>query len=198
MVVRLVCGYMGHGKDTLWSDFQDPSLFADRWMVLRNPSINNVFVVEPVARLAFADNLKLSFIADSNLDLSLDEFNQIKDQATDNGWTWREHLIRYSQQFPPGHWTRNILPSITDGVMITDFRQEQEWEHISLLWSVVTIRVFRTAAPIPDIPSEHYLDRFSTDFVVLPRQQWNLEYQGLIEILPHYQGYLPCPILLQE
>jgi len=205
----LVCGYRGTGKDTLYKQFINQLEF--NWIILKHPKINKRFIIKPSGQLSFAAKLKQEVLTYLGLPSSFDieQFKnntlQTIEQVTglfinvdiDKTRTLRDYFIDYGEtkrlQYPY-HWCQQTLENINpkDDYMITDWRFKAEYDFINNLgYPINTIRVYRHDVHIPPlISSEHDLDYFQTDFVLIPRFNYELEIKSLLNVFPQYQDYI--------
>lgn len=90
--------------------------------------------------------------------------------------------------------TENLDPTQT--YMVTDWRFPNELNyikrHLSDKFNIVTIRVFRSAVPIPTIEMEHLLDKMNTDYILVLLEGFSHELAKLHEYFPQYRNYTIC------
>lgn len=188
----LVSGYLRTGKDSLYLDFKGSRKF--RWLIYRRPKITKQFIIDDtVQRVAFADSLKretkrqypqLNLYNDSSKDTPIQDLQ---------GLTPRDLYIKIAKEkrdIDPDYWVKESHKNFPRGsVMVTDHRYPNEYEYLHRLYpDITTIRVFRKEVPIPPftMTSEHQLDNFYTDFVLVSSEE---DFVELTNILPQYSTY---------
>ena len=211
--VILLCGYRRTGKDTFFvklSDNKQDNLFL--WKIYKDPtSSRNTFDSSlKYIRTAFADSLKQdevpaiygipTFVSD--LDKDLKQFIHYKTgelvSARDIYIEWG--TIRRASD--PDYWCKAAFkrPSLEETVdsstccVVTDWRFHNEATYMLNTYNdVLTVRLYRSDIPEPDvtIESEHSLDNYRTDFLLL-RDNMEGEYEKVIEKFPQYAGYVSC------
>ena len=97
------------------------------------------------------------------------------------------------EEFRSRHPTKCVKAALLgvnmlEEVVITDWKYPDEKEYIkSLKFSeVVTWRLFCSTVPIPDDRTEHVLDTFPTEFLVVRDQE---EFRKALEAFPQYENY---------
>ncbi len=116
----------------------------------------------------------------------------------------RNHYVRYADyqlKLNTNHFVQQVVNQIVSdknisSIVITDWRHVHEYEFIKqyieqhhLPWKIVTIRLFREEVPIPDASekSEHNLDNFQTDQVLVSKQTTHIS--SLRALLPNACQY---------
>lgn len=211
MVVYLICGFKRTGKNALADElvytrspqangFSGKSFLDVSWKVLRNPnkSIHGIIKTKPEC-VSFAGEVKREVMGALGLDSEFD-LEKNKDVYLVEGKPIRQHLIDYAESKKVNdkyYWStlafKNIDIKETD-VVVSDWRFMSEFEYVSKLnTDIVTIRVFRKDVPIPDknINSEHELDSFKTDYVLIPLFDTEKEIGSLLDVFPQYADYIP-------
>lgn len=215
MVIILLCGYRRTGKDTLYTilsnkfNNQDEIAITNKfkWKIYKHPNkINEQFsdASKKYKRVAFADLLKNevssiygipSIIPDSEKDIK--QFKHFKTgdfvSARDIYVEWG--LIRRSGDI--NYWSKAVINLMEkeNNYIITDWRYRNESDYIlnAGVNNVLTVRMYRSDVPEPDITieSEHNLDNYQTDFLLL-RDDIEGEYKKIVKKFPQYQGYIQC------
>lgn len=208
-IIYLVCGYRRTGKDTLYdilSGAQISGLF--KWRVYKNASnqYNLRSISSKYERTAFANALKEEVsevyniplvISDADKDIKqfvhykTGEVVSARDIYIEWGTIRREQDINYwckKALNPYLHPRENPTTSVT-----TDWRFPNELQYAqSMFEDVVTIRVYRSDIPEPDldIASEHSLDDYVTDYLLI-RDGLDGEFEKTIQRFPQYASYVP-------
>ncbi len=113
-------------------------------------------------------------------------------------WIYHATMMRMCN---PDHWTIEAMETLQFlnpflPVAVTDFRFPNEvdcWQRRQ--GAVVTCRVFRSEVPIApaEVLSEHSLDNYETDLVLIPRDNFYRELIALLERFPFYENYTTIP-----
>lgn len=207
-------GYTGTGKDVFFSDIQQHKLGWTaqldtplvRWRVYCDSSrrfdalgwVDRLCNMpkESIYRLAFADKLK----EDVHQRLGLVSAQSMRPNAKDvfvvDGLTLRQHYIKRAKEVrdsDPTFYARmawetrqQILQDDPEAVFIvTDHRYANEVP----TWDVVSIRLFRSAVPVPaaDNESERSLDTHTSDLLLVPDDK--VEWKQAIKQFPQYRHY---------
>ena len=207
--ICLITGYKGSGKDTLYKSYVNNdtrikwAVYQNQWKQVSFPNIN-------AKRLAFADEVKKlvyqKLVEEGILNKEVNPLDDsLKEKVLKTGKTFRDYCIELSMGTTFGRsmdkdvWVKKVYQEMLDDVstgnafVITDWRFQNEKEF--LLYknnvSLTTVRVFRRCVPIPSIDdkTEHDLDRLRTDFLVLPGEDTESEYEAATKIFPQYLGY---------
>src|SRR5579871_6294520 len=218
--ILLTCGYTKTGKDTLFRNISGLSDNKHKYALFRSSKDikldNNFlkFISEKTKRIGFADQIK----RDVNYELlgtyNPFAFDAFKDslKVTKKGVPWasemktlRQYYIDHGcnmRKIDPDHWVKEAEKCIGDNTLIniTDFRFPNECEYFvkkSEKYRVTTVRIFRSSVDVPNInePSEHSLDQFVTDYVVISGQDQetiNDEFNKLVKQFPQYADYAEC------
>lgn len=113
-------------------------------------------------------------------------------------WVYHATMMR---MYNPHHWVAEAMETLNSldnsrPVTVTDFRFPNEVEY----WErhqgpVVTCRVFRSEVPIApqEVASEHSLDEYETDLVLIPKENFYVELNALLERFPFYENYTAIP-----
>lgn len=187
------------------------------WQIYKNPNHQNIsFNNEKYQRIAFADTLKEEasevygipkYIDDEDKDIKQFVHYKTKElvSARDIYIEWGAY--RKSQNI--NYWCQLALSSVPLNIqnfnikstnrgtydvnyVITDFRFEHEADYSKSNYdNVITIRVYRSDVPIPDknIDSEHNLDKYSTEFLLVTDDN---EFKKALELFPQYTNYIKC------
>lgn len=194
-MIYLVAGYKGSGKDTLYLQVSGKKQF--NWMIYRRPGSKKLDFLPNIKRVAFADPLKRTVIEylqkhyDSNITLEYCESH--KEDKVYDGKSYRDYCIeegRVKREININHWCELALLDYdsSKNYMITDFRFTNEYDYSSSIDKCITIRVYRSCVPIPDkhIESEHALDNFETDYLLVLSED---EFRESIKLFPQYKFY---------
>lgn len=200
----MICGYKGSGKDTLYQDVNEHRVHV-RWNIYYSPHNNNTrrdVFQETYKRVSFADRLKLHTIHKYNLDDDIQ-----KDTYIDRlGCTFRQLVItegRSSTRANPYIWTERALYEYNNTsnipIFITDWRFDHEYHYLMNTWipayrshaRVATARVVRLNVPIPEPndKSEHFLDHWSTDYLIISKKD---DLHDVVKFFPQYCDYIRC------
>lgn len=209
--IILVCGYRRTGKDQLYDILARQSMPERfKWRVYKHPScINETFDLSRThVRIAFADVLKReaseqykipAVVSDAEKDIK--QFNHYQTgemvSARDIYIEWGS--IRRAQD--PNYWCKVALNPIRDlqdiTAVITDWRFRNEARYtLNTFKRVTTVRVYRSDVPEPpaDIESEHDLDAYKTDFLLI-RDDKPDEFAKAVEHFPQYREHVACETL---
>jgi len=193
---RIVCGYRGTGKDSLYKQFNHNQPWG--WLVLADPNITTPFIVESITRIGLADQLKKDVL--QQLDLPLDfDIDAHKDTLVIQGKLLRSHFIDHGadmRNVDQNYWCIQAFDrrNLSYPHMVTDWRFPNELRYVEALLASqrmqppTTIRVFRKKVPIPaaNIESEHSLDAVMTNFVLISNIE---DYSALLERFPQYRNH---------
>lgn len=206
--------YCRTGKDTFLRILAGGKVFKQfRWRVYRSPNRSNASLTYKNGstiynRIAFADSLKREasdkygiplFIPDSDKDIK-----QFKHYKTGELVSARDIYIEWGKirrAEDPDYWCRDALSSIKliedVAYVITDCRFTNEIDYTCKHFSdVVTVRLYCSDVPEPplDIESEHNLDNYQTDLLLLPDEVEG-EFDRAVKRFPQYQGYQPDELI---
>jgi hypothetical protein len=208
MTIIMVCGYRRTGKDSLYGTLSGAKN-AQRWRIYRNP--NNVKPSFPprhntkCVRVAFADKLKEE--CQTYYQLPLDIKDEEKDTkryihpATCQSISARDIYIEWAavrRNEDPEYWCKQVLSGATFPhicYIITDWRYNNEVDYVTHGRNdVVTVRVFRTAVPIPStsVTSEHELDQYRTDVLLIGMDD---DFAHALVQFPQYEDYVYCGMI---
>lgn len=209
--VILICGYRRTGKDTFFTKLSSNTNDLFHWRIYKHPNTLNLYIDHTLTyqRTAFADALKEEasiiygipiIIPDADKDIKQFIHYQTRElvSARDIHIEWG--AIRRSED--PDYWCkeafkRAALSSNDSCCAVTDWRFTNEAGYtLDNYDNVLTVRLYRSDVPVPDssIQSEHDLDNYRTDFLLL-RDDVDGEYEKAIERFPQYIGYVPCESL---
>lgn len=167
------------------------------------------------SRISFADLLKEEVIeiysipeiynTDDSKDIPITEFEidneldtKMKGMDLESPYSFRDFCIYHAKirrDEDSEYWIKKSLVNFTDycNNMVTDFRYPNEEQYLKSLEdvNVITIRVFRSCIEIPpqNMISEHQLDDFTTDYVLVPYKNTKHEIEKLKEKFPQYADY---------
>jgi hypothetical protein len=163
MIILLISGYAGSGKDT----------FADYLVDMLE---TKGFYYD---RFAFANKVKeeVSTIYKIPLSNFYTQTGKNSIVSTSEGdKTCRQLLIEYSAQmklnFGNDYWAKLVCNEIStskDFILLTDWRYNAEYDTIKSYFSdqtIITVRVFNPHVVVSDDSSEHELDSKSFDYVI--------------------------------
>lgn len=206
--VILVCGYKRTGKDTLMSILAGTTS-RFHWRIYKHPSaLQKRFDHEIYIRTAFADALKREAgieygipleVPDSDKDSKLYVHYQTGElvSARDIYIEWGS--IRRSQDID--YWCKAAFNTIKSddnaAYVVTDWRFSNEGNYVTRAFpSVITVRVYRSDVPEPDanIESEHQLDYYQTDFLLLS-DGVDGEFERAVQKFPQYANYVECEVI---
>jgi len=182
-MIILICGYRRTGKDTLYEILKGNNSFV--WRVYSK----NVLNIYPKAiQKSFALELKRyvskkysipEYIPDNEKDLKIYDGKSARDLYIFEGERKRSKNINY--------WCDRLNLDDDKDYVITDLRYRNEVNYFKNK-EHVTIRVFRSDVEIPDkdIDSEHDLDGFKTDYLLVTSKE---EFKKCLEIFPQYSDY---------
>lgn len=182
-----VCGYRGHGKDTLCRTLKNMVSFKNPQFethIFHGPRRDNLMcrlLRRPrIVRFASADTIKHQMCR--TYGMSYSELDMRKDdRITNSDLTHRDVMISVANRFlsiDKFCFIKRIEQCEIDDqttVVVTDLRMSHEHEYLQKFSTekgleYVTIRVFRPDVLIPPIndPTEHGLDHLVTDYFVGP------------------------------
>lgn len=216
--VILTCGYRRTGKDTFFTKLigDKDNLFS--WRVYKHPTAidKQIDLLLSYKRIAFADSLKEEaaskykipvIIPDAEKDVKqfihyqTQKLVSSRDIHIEWGALRRLEDIDYwcKQGFKSyiNNKSTDFNQKITEGLVVTDWRFHNESEYaFRNFHNVYTIRLYRSDIIEPDITisSEHDLDNYLTDFLLL-RDDIPNEYEKALEKFPQYKGYIPCELI---
>jgi hypothetical protein len=202
-IVYLVCGFKGTGKDTLYSNLAAGQDI--RFAVYLNPAYSALrFPGNAIERKSFADPLKDAVCRENKLDRKTMESKK-EDIIPALGKSFRDLCIEEAAKQRAKDidiycklTLGNELKS--DQTMVTDWRYKSEYEYTRrrLSCCCVTMRVWRRSVPEPaiNITSEHDLDDFVCDFVLVPEG----EFADLCKRFPAYAKHqrVKFPVILSS
>lgn len=185
MSLIAVCGYRGHGKDTLYQSLK--SIVESRTPkydahIFHRPETSHLMSVirtrKRVTRFASADVIKHQMC--NIYQLTYDELERRKDTLIDDSsQTYRDVMklvARTNLNNDRYCYVKEIEKCEVDAataLVVTDLRMRHEHDYLKTFarsrgLDFITVRVFRTDAPIPpkDDMTEHGLDDLVTDYFV--------------------------------
>jgi hypothetical protein len=181
-MVIFITGYRRMGKDTLYKQLCGKIPF--NWIIYRYKDVSKTFPpIKSYKRVAFADELKREVIEYYKLPYTLEEVEKIKDERILYTLTFRDLCIELSKEkrkLDTNYWINKVRNLVDDNTIITDWRYPNEL-YINDS-NTITIRVHRHNVPIPDlsIESEHALDGYKTDFLLVDKDDVVRLYDGYI------------------
>jgi len=196
MTLRLITAYTRTGKDTFVDQVNGQLDYIHPWIVFTHPNkpmddYKEIFA--PGNKLSFAASLKKTVVQNLGLPEDFDvEAN--KDTYMIEGKLLRQHLIEYAfqmRQIDQAFFVKEALRDMNGDCIVSDFRFIDEYEFIAahVKVPVTTIRLFRSSVevPPPHIISEHDLDEFETDVLLVSSDQ---SYDIACDHFPQYRSYV--------
>ena len=200
--MRIICGYRLTGKDTLYNQL---NCFGDvpfNWLIYYKDidKLKKLMGVGP--RLAFADRLKQDVQGQLKEAGIVFNYEAEKDTRT---FLYRGQPITYRQMCidhglamrnkDKDYWCRIVTEQVnSSNAIITDFRFPNEYTFVQQYANdnklpLLSIRVFRKEVPIPPVnePSEHSLDSFQTDLLLVRDKA---DFIKACELFPQYRDYI--------
>lgn len=194
----LLCGYRGTGKDT----FVDEILFREEnWCIYGKEGSNYEEVYKMRSRLGLADSVKKQVAQQLGLPFSISQVDKLKDVMVISGKKLREWINEYTTKKAMEdkfYWEKMAMKLVEEDrendneYIISDFRYRRTYEFFSdNKGGVLTARLFRADNNIPDKKekTEHILDDFTTDFLLVPRENSEEHFNKCIKILSQYNDY---------
>jgi len=197
----MICGYKRTGKDTFARDLRAGNFAGHEWTIYarRSTPASRLTEFAGAESVAFADALRRGVYG--SLDLPSDyDYEVHKDQPIkqDPGVTVRDCMIALGDMgrtIDGAHWVKRALlekPSRKGGeIIFTDFRFPAEYYSVrdGAGIDVVVVRLFRSEIPVPPagISSEHDLDAFETDFLLVRSEE---EFSRAVKIFRQYANYV--------
>lgn len=183
----LLCGYLGSGKDTVFSDIASGD-FDKRWIVYSTGGKS--FDVNDCVRVALADMLKKYTLSKYNLDPNIQKTDLVGENRT-----YRDLLIHeatLAKQSNINVWCELACESISapNHTIITDWRHRHEYEYLNKKYDgVESARVWRFVVDEPPLSmtSEHDLDNVVTDYLILTRES---DFVHAVARFPQYKGFV--------
>jgi hypothetical protein len=210
--IFLVAGYRRTGKDMLFNILSNPDDSTSRfkWRVYKHP--DNEWMEfrgdGEYQRLAFADQLKREASLQYGIPLVVSDAEKDRKQfihyQTGAQVSARDIYIEWGavrRAENPNYWCAAAAKQVTDPNMkyvVTDWRYRNESRYIiKTLPYVVTVRVYRSEVPEPDltIESEHDLDAETTHTLLLREDDHEKEFVAAVKRFPQYQDFVPCETL---
>lgn len=218
----LLCGYRGTGKDTFYTNLCTSGNIHDQYAFYSaadmarpvDPVKNFLYAIAPQAlnqpqyqRVAFADALKVEIMKRYNIPaepMGLEEKNKIQFKNENNkDVSFRDLCIHWAlvrRSEDPDYWAKKALEPLKGStkVVFTDWRFLNEYSVVKEKYpQVITARIFRSGVEIPNesIKSEHELDDFTTDILILPKNvnstlaEVNASLEGAIAQFPQYKNF---------
>lgn len=189
MQVLLLTGYKNSGKDTF---FTNRFSLNEKYIILgRDKNTTFPEIKETSVRLSWAENVR-KLVA-----LDYPQFNGLNyDQCKDDpkyaidGKTWRDIINEYTHRYPKSHWVDISMDEIynNEQTIITDFRYPEMYTRLCTFIDpskIISCRIFRDV-PIGTDENEHFLDNFTTDFILLTDSN---DIPKLIQLFPQYSNF---------
>jgi hypothetical protein len=194
----LLCGYRGTGKDT----FVDELLFRqENWAIYgKEEGVNYEEVYRIRSKLGLADSVKKQVAQQLGLPLSISQIDKLKDVMVISGKKLREWINEYTTKKAMEdkfYWENMAMKLIDEDkddneYVISDFRYRRTYDFFSdNKGGVITARLFRSDNTVPDKKekTEHILDDFITDFLLVPNVNTEEHFNKCIQILPQYNDF---------
>lgn len=206
----IVAGYTKTGKDTLFSDIIAGVNIGEKWAIYSRPTPQPPLEFSrEMIRLSSADALKREIRQELDIDIDMEKYKEtplmdvpelVSNPKCQTKESYRDKLIARAKQRrdeDPTYWIKSAMAYYdpTKPHMITDWRYLNEYEHVATIVIPTSIRLFRSAVPIPpprDViggDSEHALDNVLTDYLFVPSEQ---DFKCAVEAFPQYKDYVRC------
>lgn len=208
--ITLVCGYRRTGKDMLFNILSNPDESSSRfkWRIYKHPDkLDKTFksANTKYMRTSFADALKREASAQYGIPLSISDADKDKRQfthySTGETVSARDIYIEWGairREQDLNYWCKSALAVVpndrTANCVVTDWRFRNEAIYaLNTFNNVITVRIYRSDVPEPamDIESEHNLDTYTTDFLLL-RDKDDEEFIKAVRRFPQYANYIAC------
>ncbi len=194
--ILMNCGYKRTGKDTLKDILDGNNVNKYKFFVYGTHEKNMVDIRKQYTKLSFAEPLKSEVhrifnipfeINDVNKDIKMFKLpNEQIVSARDLYQIWGEHKKTHDMN----HWAKLLKNKIKDeNYYISDWRFINEYVFMKNIDAdIITTRIFRNSVKIPkyENKSEHELDNFTTDFLIVSDE---LDFQAAIRVFPQYSNY---------
>ena len=197
-MLTLVAGASKSGKTTL------PFLYNSKkpWnYAVYSANINKNLIVSRTHELKIAKSVRKELDIETNYNEK--EYEKIKDEQICNPYTYRDLLENHSYYqrrrnpfyFIEKCYRKNLCGNETMNIMITDFRFPEEFKFLKGKgFDPVTVRIFRNVKEIstkkfPEYDSEHGLDDFLTDFLLLPINSCESDFKKAVSKYPQYSHF---------
>lgn len=209
MQPAMLCGYRRTGKDSLAQILNNDYPGGDarfHWRVYRRPdSKASLPGSVHYQGCAFAYILKQESAAEYNIPLvvadSEKDVPQFTHYRTGETVSARDIYIEWGairREQDPNYWCKKVCETFTDSekvcYIVTDWRFRNEIEYVkSVTGGVTSLRIYRSEVPVPplNIPSEHDLDGYATDLVLLRDDDHAAEFERALTLFPQYGEYVP-------
>lgn len=184
----MICGYRTHGKDFFFKKLVKE--IDNKFICLAKfeNKINDLIIIlnsEKFKRIAFADCLKQSLNFLNPTDKDIKKYHKIDGkyvEVFDSNlplFSFRDILIEHAKIMKEkdiNHWVKLGISELDfkSCNVITDWRFYHEYDCLSEIFpEIFTFRIFNFEKDIPssNVDSEHELDYFETDFIILPFDQ---------------------------
>lgn len=193
MIVAII-GYRRTGKDTLFKILNKEIENYEKWSLYSELECEKHYIFDKqYNRIALAESLK-ERICKLNSIKYIEEEKDLKNIEIDNIlYSFRDLCIQYANSNDPLIWIKKVLKIIqkdNKNYMITDLRLLHELKMLEDLENFVSIRIFDGLKEIPceNIKSEHELDSYRTDFLLLR----NTNLQNFLVLFPQYSNFNNC------
>lgn len=196
--MRLICGYRRTGKDTLYQQLNGEGQIPFNWTIYAPPGVTDLSAFHRGGpRAAFADALKGEVQQQLRTAGVVFDYEAEKDTRVfrfqHRDTTYRQECIdhgRRRREQDKDCWVKIVMDAATPDTIVTDFRFPNEYDFLHQSGHpLTTIRVFRGDVPIPDVtePSEHSLDTFKTDFLLV---LFESDFTDAVQRFPQYRDYV--------
>ena len=202
--VAMVTGYQRTGKDHLYQQLVSTASTSSALSVYKHPQSSRPMkfpTFNNLQRVAFADELKIEVAQRYGVTVN-DDMKDIKiiDYANDECKSARDLYNEWGQmrrRQNPNYWIQMVVSQVRahGDYMITDWRFPNEQEYLAARYTdIITIRVFRSDVPIPaaSIVSEHGLDNWCTEYLIVPESLCEVEFLAAVRQFPCYKDYVLC------
>lgn len=201
--IILICGYRRTGKDTLCSTLIN-SYNEFKWRIYKHPTnLSKTFNSSTYRRTAFADALKIEVNEEYNIPLNIADSDkdtkQFVHHKTGAIISARDAYIELGtlrKEHDKDYWCKKAFTDDNTTFVVTDWRFYHELNYVNENFKdIITTRVYRSSViePPMNIESEHALDDYRTDFLLLPDSID--EFAKVVERFPQYVEYVACEII---
>jgi hypothetical protein len=194
-MIHLLTAYRQTGKDTFLRSLTCPDESIKPWHFYGPPGVTTPPIPNGI-RIAFADEVKRLVHEEYCLDPTMESE---KDRAIiTHPISGKQQLLRHAyieialqeRNKDINVWCRRALRNWDSKtkVTVTDWRFPNELEFVRTLTpDVTTWRLFRSEVSIPESETEHQLDTYPTDWLLVTSE---LEFERAIQQFPQYRDYV--------
>lgn len=209
--ITLVCGYRRTGKDKLYNILTNDLEARFKWRIYKSPTCSspefNKF--QKYKRIGFADTLKHEAHTEYGIPEHINDdekdIKQFEHYKSHNIVSARDIYIELGalrRLEDKEYWCRTALTQVPNDIntncIITDWRYKNEIQYAAEIFPhITTVRVYRSEVPEPhiSIQSEHELDDYKTDFLLLCESDHVNEFNKAVKRFPQYNGYVLSDII---